>query len=211
VDGRAQPLSTERPALTPPPAPRSIALAMASNDEDRPHPTRADEGGHAPVAPTAPAGEDRILAHRVGWIAGVSGGALLVDFRGNTRGPLAARTTVALDPAEALAAVGRRQEAVLAFEDGDPALPLVVGLVQPSAPTMIDLVLEGDSAAVEQTAVAEVDGKRVLIEGEDEVVLRCGAASITLRRNGKIVIRGSYVESHAAGTNRIKGGSVRIN
>ena len=63
----------------------------------------------------------------------------------------------------------------------------------------------------EEAAVAVVDGKRVVLEGEDEVALRCGAASITLRRNGKIVIRGSYVESYAAGTNRIKGGSVRIN
>jgi hypothetical protein len=193
---------------------------MASNEEERPHPALAAE---APAL-AAPAPEPRILAHRVGWIAGVSGGALLVDFRGNARGPIAARATVALDPAEALAAVGRRQEAVLVFEDGDPALPIVVGLVQPREPTLIDLVLDGadpmgapppnaraEAPAEEPSVVAVVDGKRVVLEGEDEVALRCGAASITLRRNGKIVIRGTYVESHAAGTNRIKGGSVRIN
>jgi hypothetical protein len=176
---------------------------MASNEEERPHRALDDEAA-------APAPEERILAHRVGWIAGVSGGALLVDFRGNPRGPIAARATVPLDPAAALAAVGRRQEAVLVFEDGDPALPIVVGLVQPSGPTLIDLVLD-DTAVPPEEPVAVLNGKRVVLEGDDEVVLRCGAASITLRRNGKIVIRGSYVESHAAGTNRIKGGSVRIN
>jgi hypothetical protein len=56
-----------------------------------------------------------------------------------------------------------------------------------------------------------VDDKRIEIEGQDEVVLRCGKASITLRRNGRVVIRGTYVESRSSGTNRIKGGSVLIN
>lgn len=55
------------------------------------------------------------------------------------------------------------------------------------------------------------DNKRVEIEGQDEVVLRCGKASITLRRNGRVVIRGAYIESRSEGTNRIKGGHVLIN
>ena len=50
-----------------------------------------------------------------------------------------------------------------------------------------------------------MDGKRVVIEGKDEIVLQCGQASITLRRNGKVIIKGTYVESHASGTQRIKG------
>jgi hypothetical protein len=58
---------------------------------------------------------------------------------------------------------------------------------------------------------AVVDGRRVIVEGADEIVLRCGEASITLRRNGRIVVRGAYVETHAKGTNRIKGGTVQIN
>ena len=58
---------------------------------------------------------------------------------------------------------------------------------------------------------ALVDGKRVKIVGADEIVLECGKASITLRRNGKVVIRGAYVETCSEGTNRIKGAAVRIN
>ena len=57
----------------------------------------------------------------------------------------------------------------------------------------------------------KVDGKRVEIEAADEIVLKCGEASITLRRNGRLVIRGTYVETRSKGTNRIKGGSVQIN
>jgi hypothetical protein len=58
---------------------------------------------------------------------------------------------------------------------------------------------------------ADVDGARVRICARDEVVIQCGKASITLRRNGRVVIRGTYVETHSAGTNRIRGGQVRVN
>jgi hypothetical protein len=42
-------------------------------------------------------------------------------------------------------------------------------------------------------------------------VLQCGSASLTLRRDGRVLIRGAYVETHSRGVNRIKGGSVKIN
>jgi hypothetical protein len=59
--------------------------------------------------------------------------------------------------------------------------------------------------------IAEVDGKRVVIKGHEEVVLQCGEASIILRANGKVIIRGVQIESHARGLNRIKGGGVKVN
>jgi hypothetical protein len=161
-------------------------------------------------APAAP-----IALPILGWIAGAAAdGAVLVDFEGNARGPLPARSTVALDANAVLSALASRQGVVLLFERGDPALPLIVGLVQPQAGTpLLELMLPEPSGEAEGEAprVATVDGERVSIEGQDEIVLRCGEASITLRRNGKVIIRGAYVETHAAGTNRIKGGSVRIN
>jgi hypothetical protein len=58
---------------------------------------------------------------------------------------------------------------------------------------------------------ADVDGARVCIVARDEVVIACGPASITLRRNGRVIIRGTHVETRAAGTNRIRGGQVRVN
>ena len=61
-------------------------------------------------------------------------------------------------------------------------------------------------------------GKRVVIDGEQltvtadrEIVLRCGEASITLTRAGKVIIRGAYVVSRSSGANRIKGACVQIN
>ena len=62
-----------------------------------------------------------------------------------------------------------------------------------------------------QVIEADVDGRRVRIVAKDEIIFECGQASVTLRRNGRIIIRGTYVETHSEGTNRIKGGQVRIN
>jgi hypothetical protein len=112
-------------------------------------------------------------------------------------------------PAELEAATKGHMLAVLAFSSpGNGATPeqrpLVIGLVP--APTIGPQPLP--AANVIQ---ADVDGRRVEISAGDEVVFKCGKASITLRRNGKVVIRGTYVETHSDGTNRIKGGQVRIN
>jgi len=53
-----------------------------------------------------------------------------------------------------------------------------------------------------------VDGERVVFDAKKEIVLRCGKASITLTRAGKVLIRGAYLLNRSSGVNRIKGGSV---
>jgi hypothetical protein len=90
-------------------------------------------------------------------------------------------------------------EVALMFEAGDPARPLILGRLQRAE--------QGDASRIG----LEVDGERVTVAGEREVVLRCGRASITLTRDGKILLRGEYILSRSAGVNRIKGGSVQIN
>lgn len=173
----------------------------------------------SPTNPSAKASEpgelrEPIWGTRLGWLIGSdTEGNFLVDYEGNSSGPLAARRTISLEPKELQDAIATRRRAVLLFENGDPRLPLVVGMEQVQSPTpLLDAVLEATtSAPAQQPLEAHVDGKRVVIEGKDEIVLQCGQASITLRRNGKVIIKGTYVESHASGTQRIKGGSVQIN
>jgi hypothetical protein len=108
--------------------------------------------------------------------------------------PLPALTTVALQGEDA----GR--EVVLTFVEGDPMRPLIVGLLQVPAP-----------APPKPQPVATVDGERLEFSAEKEIVLRCGQASLTLTRAGKILLSGTYVLSRSSGVNRIKGGSVQIN
>ena len=159
--------------------------------------------GHEPQSP--------ILGSRAGQLAGFdASGAPLVDFPGNALGPVSARLALALDARGLQEAVARRQKVVLLFENGDPRLPFIMGLIQePSATPMLDALL--DAPQTPRPTEAHVDGKRVVIEGQDEIVLKCGEASITLRRNGKVIIKGTQLESRATGTHRIKGGSVEIN
>lgn len=61
------------------------------------------------------------------------------------------------------------------------------------------------------TFEATIDGSRMRVGARDEVVIECGKASITLRRNGRVIIRGTHVETNSTGTNRIKGSQVRVN
>jgi hypothetical protein len=51
----------------------------------------------------------------------------------------------------------------------------------------------------------------VVIEARTDLTLRCGRGSITMREDGKILIKGTDLVSHAEHLNRIKGGSVAIN
>lgn len=126
------------------------------------------------------------------------------------RAPLPARLAMSVSLEALRTAVDDRQQAVLVFENGDPSLPLIIGLMQGRATKQI-----ADASLVDQRANpvldADADGKRVRVTAQEEIVLQCGPASITLRRNGRVVIRGTYVETHSEGTNRIKGGQVQIN
>lgn len=141
-----------------------------------------------------------------------------------------ARLALPLSRDELMAAMRTSQPVVLAFEQGDAARPIIIGLLQgaPAAdivpsrePAVLAHAAGAASPEVPQAApheapralavTADVDGRRVRIVAEDEIVLECGSASITLRRNGRVIVRGTYVETHSEGTNRIKGGQVRIN
>jgi hypothetical protein len=97
--------------------------------------------------------------------------------------------------------VGR--QVTLVFEGGDAGRPIVAGVIRrPDAWPPAD-----ELAQVE----VEADGERLVIGAREQLVLRCGKASITLTKAGKVLIQGSYVCSRATGANRVKGGSVQIN
>jgi hypothetical protein len=104
-------------------------------------------------------------------------------------------------------AIARCLPAVVLFEGGDRSKPLVVAFVEPLQPQPPVSQPEEKNPVIE----ADVDGKRVKVTAQDEIVLQCGSASVTLRRNGRVIIRGTYVETRSEGTNRIKGGQVQIN
>jgi len=157
-------------------------------------------------------------------------GSLLVSV--DAEGPVvAARLAVRTTVERVQLAIAHRQPAVVVFERGDRSRPLILGFlepldVNPLSPEAASAtpgerteahasgdtkVARADEPAVMPCIEADVDGRRVRLTAQDEIVLQCGSASVTLRRNGRVVIRGAYVETHSEGTNRIKGGQVQIN
>ncbi|MFT3858207.1 MAG: DUF6484 domain-containing protein [Aquabacterium sp.] len=97
--------------------------------------------------------------------------------------------------------IGR--DVVLMFEGGDPCRPIVMGVMQGATGWPL----------AEQPATVDVDadGQRMIVSASEELVLRCGKASITLTKAGKVLIDGTYVSSRSSGVNRVKGGSVQLN
>ena len=89
-------------------------------------------------------------AVKVGSLApGCKANALLVDFDGNPAGPLPARSVVGLDEAAIRNALLSRQPVVLAFENEDRRLPIIVGLLpsDPGAALLGSLLHSPNSAA----------------------------------------------------------------
>lgn len=156
----------------------------------------------------------------IGWLVlGSTPAALVVDYAGNVRGPAVARSTLRLDLAAIEHAVRSRQGVVLQFDRGRTDLPIVTGLLWAAESPLLELLerpkretgRDREMLHADPPFEARVDGERVVVEAQLELVLRCGSSSIQLTREGKILIQGVYVESLAEGTNRIKGGAVRIN
>ena len=133
----------------------------------------------------------------------------LIGFKDEGRTPL---VTYSNQPGTAAIAAGAvldlhgphiGRKVVLMFENGDPARPIIMGLLRNPA----------EWPLVEQPGQVEVDadGQRLLVSAKEQLVLKCGKASVTLTKAGKILIQGTYVSNRSSGVMRIKGGSVQLN
>lgn len=153
-------------------------------------------------------------------------GRPLVDFNDNPSSvPLAALTTSPISKSHI-----SRQVALL-FNNGDLSQPVIMGLIHnpldellenfeltPAEHNNTEGTVEAPMEMQKQTEnipqddnLIYVDGKHVHIEGAEEVTFKCGKASITLTKSGKILIRGTYLLNRSTGVNRIMGGSVQVN
>lgn len=121
----------------------------------------------------------------------------LVLYRGQPgSSALRARSTLDLHGAH----IGK--SLVLSFDNGDPTLPIVMGVLR-----------DAERQPLEASAQVQIDadGERMVVAAREQLVLKCGKASITLTKAGKVLIEGSYVSSRSTGVNRVKGGSIQLN
>lgn len=158
----------------------------------------------------------------IGELAGLNeAGEPVVNFSLNRSiQPLVAISTITLTQRQ----VGRK--VVLMFVAGDLKKPIILGLVYSPLDEIIEnfdltsmqptareeeVDAEAGNSVVDTGSDVRVDGKKVVLEAQEEVVLKCGDASITLNKSGKISIRGKYILNRSTGVNRILGGSVQVN
>lgn len=146
---------------------------------------------------------------RIGKVTGIdASGQVLIDYHGNVLGHLTARLTSSAKE-KLLQGSSAGREVLLAFERNDPSCPVIIDTLY----SLLDEITEQSGTVLEAQTPEEVaiDRKRLIFDAEEEIVLRCGEASITLTSAGKVLIKGSYLISRSSGANRIKGSSVQIN
>ena len=115
---------------------------------------------------------------------------------------VAARSTTALRRAQVGATV------LVLCENGDVRKPIVVGVLQ-DRPVAESVPASPDLRS--QLVSVRADDDCLVLSAERQIVLECGAASITLTRAGKVLINGTYVLSKSSGYNKLKGAAVDIN
>jgi Domain of unknown function (DUF6484) len=121
---------------------------------------------------------------------------LLCDLPARPGEILPSRTTIALSQAQIGSSV------VVVLDQGDSLRPIVIGVIHEAR--------QAGKADVPEVAI-QADSERFVVTAEREIVLRCGDASITLTRAGKVLIQGNYVLSRSTGYNKVKGAVVDIN
>ncbi len=124
--------------------------------------------------------------------------------------PCVARLVASVDRAALMKPHNRGREVLVVFQDGDRGKPIIIGVMEERLESLVQFDVAKDEQAA-TTQEARVDGKRVVIEAEEEIELKCGQGSITIRKDGKIVVKGTHLLSRSSGPNRIKGGSISLN
>ncbi|MDZ7591856.1 MAG: DUF6484 domain-containing protein [Rubrivivax sp.] len=141
---------------------------------------------------------------RVGRIIGYGlDGVPVVDFPGNTRGPVNARILSAVGTVRPVP-LPRDTDVVLVFDSGDLSRPIILGALG-------DASSPGTGIAATAVLSRPLEGDTLELLGRKQITLRCGRSSIEMHADGRIVIKGTRLVSRASEVNKIKGAVVALN
>lgn len=135
---------------------------------------------------------------------------IVAHDRSEPRGSLASARVDAVDDDGVVHVVVGGGAAVPARIAAGPELPLTA--LVPGAEVLV-LLEPGGSPVVVSTILARLPAPPPVLElqAAQQLILRCGDASISIAADGTIEIRGERIDSEAEGIQRIKGAQVRIN
>ena len=72
-------------------------------------------------------------------------------------------------------------------------------------------IIVGQSLATTVTDDCTVKARTVVLEAADEIIFKTGSASISMKSNGEIVIKGASITQNASGEIVIKGAKTAVN
>lgn len=132
--------------------------------------------------------------------------------------PIEALTTVPLNDAS----IGK--DVAVSFAQNQGGTPIVMGVIRRILDEVISQQVDAlvSSEAVQDEAHNSlnagvtkpeiiVDGNKLELSAADEITLRCGKSSITLNKNGKILIKGEHMLNRITGSYKVKSGSIQLN
>jgi hypothetical protein len=135
----------------------------------------------------------------IGLLLGFRDGAPLVVFASNEKDhAIAARSLTHLGQDD----VG--SEVALLFEDGRKDSPLIIGRI------MEPVRLPAEPQPSRPLVIADED-QPIVIKSRRSLEFRCGKASIVMKADGTVTIRGTQILTRAERTNRVQGATVALN
>lgn len=146
---------------------------------------------HLPAAEIAAAESEAPPAMRTARVVAIKGASAQITWRGRAE-PVVAELDDGVDR-ELVARAMAAGDAVL-IEHAPGAVPVIVGVVQRRIPETLEL-----------------KARSVVIEAEQEVLLRAGRGAMRIREDGDVEVVGSRILTMSRGLFRIVGRVLRLN
>ncbi|MFM2389925.1 MAG: hypothetical protein RLZZ437_1480 [Pseudomonadota bacterium] len=135
----------------------------------------------------------------IGLLMGFRDGVPLVVFAGND-----SDTAIEARSLTHLGADNVGSEVALLFEDGRRDSPLIIGCIMNPVRLPAEVPLA-------QPLVRTDDNAPIVIKSSRSVEFRCGKASIVMKADGTVTIRGTQILTRAERSNRVQGATVLLN
>lgn len=185
---------TRRPDReTPPLASAATPSAMVADS--------VPEWLHGPLARRDGAPEPTLVT---GHLTGIDDGGRPLFLAEGAQASIAVAIGISSPDGVIVRAARRQQRALVARTTDEAPRWVLVGLVR-------DRVSAASRDAKHGRLELTVDGEKLKLEAEHDIELRCGQASITLRYDGRIEVRGTHILSASRGPNRVKGATIALN
>lgn len=104
---------------------------------------------------------------------------------------------------ELLQGSSQDREVLVVFAHGNPDEPVIVGMIENELEELV-CMKDGPLETL-------IDGERVVLRANEEIVLTCGKGSITINKSGKIVVKGTDIVSRASQMNKMFGSGIEFN